>query len=147
VYDSTELNSSVSSKLKVQNSKQFKMSKTQNSKPHRLLKSFLHALEGIAFVFSEHPNFKIHIIISVIAIFAGLLLNFSSIEFLILILTILIVLIAEMANTAVEEVTNLVTVKWARQAKLAKDISAGMVLVSAIGSIVIGMLLFLPKLF
>lgn len=113
----------------------------------RFKKALGHALDGIVVVFEEHPNFKVHIIVSVIAIFAGLLLNFSSIEFLILILTILIVLIAEMANTAIEEVTNLITVKWAKQAKIAKDISAGMVLVSAIGSIVIGMLLFLPKLF
>lgn len=112
----------------------------------RLLDSFKHAFAGIGWVVKEHPNFKIHIIISLIAIFAGYLLEFSHIEFAILLLTVLVVYTAEMVNTAVEEVTDLVTVKWAKQAKIAKDVAAGGVLLSALVAIIIGFLLFLPKL-
>lgn len=112
----------------------------------RLISSFKHAFAGITWVAKEHPNFKIHIIISLFAIFIGYLLEFTRIEFAILLLTILVVYTAEMLNTAVEEVTNLVTIRWAKQAKIAKDVASGMVLLAAIGSIIIGLLLFIPKL-
>jgi len=111
----------------------------------KLYKSFRHALEGIRWVVSHHPNFKIHILFALLAVILSLALKLNRIEWIILILTILFVLIAEMANTAVEEVTNLITIKWAHHAKVAKDVSAGMVLVAAGASVIIGFLLFAPK--
>ena len=110
------------------------------------VKSFGHAWEGIIWILKEHPNFIIHILLAFLAIAFALVLQFNRIELIILILTILVVFIAEMVNTAIEEVTNLITIKWAKHAKIAKDVSAGMVLIAAISSIIIGIILFLPKI-
>jgi diacylglycerol kinase len=113
----------------------------------QVLKSFGHAWEGIKHASREHPNFKIHLLIALLALFFAIVLKFSRIEYIVLLIIILVVVMAELVNTAVEEITNLITVKWDKHAKIAKDVSAGMVLISAIGAIVVGLILFIPKLF
>lgn len=111
-----------------------------------MLSSFRHAIEGIATAFQEHPNFRIHTVTGVVVIMTGFALRVTPTEFLILIFTINLMFIVEMVNTSVEEITNLVTIKWAKQAKIAKDVAAGMALLTAISSIVVGIIIFGPYL-
>jgi diacylglycerol kinase (ATP) len=109
--------------------------------------SFKYAWEGIQYAYSTQPNFRYHSLFALIAVLIGLWLNISANEWLILLLTITLVIVAEMINTAIESMTDLIHDQHHKHAKIAKDVSAGMVLVSAIGSVVIGAVIFLPKIF
>ncbi|MCR4263501.1 MAG: diacylglycerol kinase family protein [Candidatus Roizmanbacteria bacterium] len=111
-----------------------------------MLKSFAHAIDGIAAAFQEHQNFRIHTVTAIVVIMAGFAFQISRIEFLIIIFTINLMFIVEMVNTSVEEITNLVTIKWAKQAKIAKDVAAGMALLTAVSSVVVGIVIFVPYL-
>lgn len=77
---------------------------------------------------------------------AGIYLSISSLEWLILIFTFNLVLVSEMINTAMEAIVDLITLEKNQNAKIAKDVSAGMVLVSAIFAVIIGVYIFLPKI-
>lgn len=83
---------------------------------------------------------------SLLAVSIGWILDLNSSEWLVLILTIFLALAAEMVNTSLEALTDLVTLEWRKEAKIAKDVAAGMMLVVAIAAVVIGGMLFLPKL-
>ncbi len=109
-----------------------------------LFRSLEIALNGLKFAFTRHPNFRIHLIFSVLAIFLSLIFQISRMEFIIIILTILLGFTVEFINTAIEQVCDLVTHEWRKEIKFAKDLSAAMMLVVAIGSAVIGLIIFLP---
>lgn len=106
--------------------------------------SFRHAVSGINWAVSNHRNFKVHIGISVLVLLLAFILRVSRIEFSLLIFAIVFGLIVEMINTAIEELTDLITVKWAKQAKIAKDVAAGMMLLTAVGTALVGLIVFLP---
>ena len=108
--------------------------------------SFQNALVGIKTAYKSQKNFRIHIFISLFVIIFGVLLKVSIIEWLILLLTILIVVISEMFNTSIEFTVDLFSTEYSKQAKSAKDVSAAGVLITAIFAIAIGLMIFLPKL-
>ncbi|MFS1517878.1 diacylglycerol kinase family protein [Bacillus sp. SM2101] len=108
--------------------------------------SLLFAINGIKHVASKERNFKIHINIAIVVLFLGLFVGLSPIEWVAIIITIGIMLSLEMINTAIERTVDLITNDYHPLAKLAKDISAGAVLLFAIISVMIGILIFLPKL-
>jgi diacylglycerol kinase len=83
---------------------------------------------------------------AIIAIVLGLALKLSSQEWIILSFTIAFVLILEFINTALEAIVDMVSPRIRQEAKLAKDVAAAAVLVSAILSVVVGIFLFLPKI-
>lgn len=109
--------------------------------------SFKYAWEGIKYAFTTQPNFQVHAFFSLITIVAGIYFNLSSIEWLILAFTITLVIVSEMINTALESMTDLIHEKHHLKAKIAKDVSAGMVLVSAIAAVIVGLTIFIPKIF
>jgi diacylglycerol kinase len=117
------------------------------SKKHSLSKSFAYAFEGLAAAFKNEPNFRIQAIIAILSLFLAIILRFSPTEMSILILTIGFVLVLELINTTLEALVDLVSPEIKDKAKLAKDISAAAVLLSTILSVVVGVFLFLPKLF
>jgi diacylglycerol kinase len=104
--------------------------------------SFRHAWDGIVYAFSSQPNFRVHLIFSVLACLAAWWLNVSSVKWLVLILTICGGLIVEMLNTAIESVVDLVTQEHRLNAKFAKDVAAGAMLIYAIGSLFVALWLF-----
>lgn len=106
--------------------------------------SFTYAFEGLAWAFTNHPNFQIHTVIALSVLSAALFLGVSRFELSVLIFAIIQVFVVEMVNTAIEEITDLVTVKWAHQAKVAKDVAAGMVLLTSIAAAVVGIIIFTP---
>lgn len=109
--------------------------------------SFKNAFAGIKWAFTTQPNFRIHLSLSILAIILGIWLQISYLEMTVIIFTIVFGLGMEMVNTSLEAITDLVTSQWRRQAKIAKDVAAGMMLLSAIGTAVVASLIFLPKLF
>ncbi len=109
--------------------------------------SFMHAWDGIVWAFKTQPNFKVHMILSSAALVLAVILEISRIEYAIVIFTILLGLAAEMINTSIEAVTDLVSTEWREYAKISKDVSAGMMLVVSFGAVCIAAIIFLPYFF
>jgi diacylglycerol kinase len=114
--------------------------------PHPLLASFGYAFAGLRYTYLTQRNFRIHLVIAILAVAAGLLLGLSWVEWAVIGLMVVVVLSAEMANTMVEALVDLVTQEHHELARIAKDVSAGVVLLTAIGAVAVGVLLFLPKI-
>lgn len=113
---------------------------------NRHLNSFRLAFHGIWYAFRTQLNFIVHTLFALIAIVLGMAFAISQVEWVVIVLTIVMVFIAEMINTSIESMTNLITTEHRQQAKIAKDVSAGMVLVAAMGAITVGLVIFIPKL-
>lgn len=111
-----------------------------------LISSFRYAFAGIRYLMWTQRNAKIHTAIGVAAIGLGLFLSIDRYEWLALVVTIAIVLAAEGVNTALEAVVDLASPGYHPLAKVAKDVGAGTVLLTAFASVVVGMLVFLPHL-
>jgi diacylglycerol kinase len=109
------------------------------------IKSFGYAGRGIRVVFGTEPNMKIHIVIAILVIAGGFVFEISISEWISCLLCIGLVVGMEMMNTAVENVVDLASPKLHPLAGKAKDIAAGAVLICAILSVIIGLLIFVPK--
>lgn len=113
---------------------------------HSLIKSFGFATEGIKTEFKKGRNFRIQIFMGLAALVLGALLKISNMEWFDLIIVIASVLILELINTAVEAIVDIVSPEINPKAKIAKDVSAGAVLVASIASVAVGILIFIPKI-
>lgn len=111
-----------------------------------MYKSFRDAFHGIKDALKSEPNLRIHLLATILTITLALYLKFNLTEFAVLTLTIFSVIILELVNTVVEKLVDMHSLEISEEARIIKDISAGVVLLGAIMSIIIGLLLFLPKL-
>jgi diacylglycerol kinase (ATP) len=109
-------------------------------------RSFDHAYRGLIYAVRTQRNMRIHVIIAVLVLVASLLVGVSKLELAVLVLVILLVFITEMFNTALEFAVDLVTKEYHPLAKLAKDVSAGAVLVSSVGAVLVGYLILADHL-
>ena len=112
----------------------------------KLLRSFGYALKGIGYAAATQLNFRIHLVATSIAVFMGYALNISINQWHWIILCIALVLIAELFNTAIEFLTDLVSPDYNELAGRVKDVSAGAVLLTAVFALVTGAIIFIPKL-
>lgn len=110
------------------------------------LRSFKEAFSGLVYAFTRHPNFQIHLFLSVLVLFFAWFFQITKFELVILLFTIMLGLIVEFLNTSIEYVCDLVTVEWRKNIKIAKDVAAAMMLVTSFFSVVIAILLFYPYL-
>lgn len=108
--------------------------------------SLKHALDGVIYTFRTQPNFQVHSIFAILAIAAGIYFQVSAAESAVILFIIGLVLITEMINTSIESVVDLATDQFHEKAKIAKDVSAGMVLVTALIAVLVGILIFVPHL-
>lgn len=115
-------------------------------KSPNLLSSFKFAINGIRLAFNLNRNLRIHAIFTVVVLILCFVLQMSAVELTIIIMISFIVIATEMINTAIEEVVDLVTKDYREEAKIAKDVSAGMVLVSATGAVIVGLIIFIPNI-
>jgi len=109
-------------------------------------RSFEHAYRGIVYAVRTQRNMRIHAIVAALVLVASLLIGVSALELTVLLLTIMLVFVTEMLNTALEFVVDLVTREYHPLAKLAKDVSAGAVLVSSVGAVLVGYLILADDL-
>lgn len=107
---------------------------------------FSFAWEGLWSGMRSEKNFIIHLIVAVLVVIAGFIFQLALVEWAIIVMTIGLVLIAEIFNTAVEKMIDYMKPEISPQAKVIKDIAAGGVLVSAFFSVIIGLIIFLSKL-
>ena len=116
------------------------------SKLHSTQKSFKYAFEGIKLTYRNDPNFRIQLVLAILSTILGIFLKISQIEWLILIIIIFVVLLLELINSSIEALVDLISPEKNEKAKIAKDTAAGAVLVASILSLIIGIVLFLPKI-
>jgi undecaprenol kinase len=120
------------------------------SKPKEQIKfrkqSFYFALAGYKAIWLSEINFRIHIIITLIVIFAGVILKLNMVEWIVVLISVGMVLTAEIFNTTIEHLCNLISTEIRPDIKIIKDIGASGVLVSAVISAITGVIIFLPKL-
>jgi diacylglycerol kinase (ATP) len=108
--------------------------------------SFKYALAGIRILLKSQRNARIHACATVAVCAAGLFLGLSSAEWCWVVLAIVAVWTAEALNTAFESLANVASPDFHPAVKTAKDVAAGAVLISAMGSVIIGLLVFGPHL-
>ena len=114
----------------------------QIPRPKNHLDSFRYAVEGIVHVFRTQKHMRFHFLTVVLVLLIGLELRLNRVEMAVLFLVVSGVLVAEMMNTAIESVVDMVTQAYHPLAKLAKDIAAGAVLIASITAAIVGGILF-----
>lgn len=110
-------------------------------------KSFTHAVRGIAIFIKSTHNLWVHFCITLGVIFFGFYFCISKIEWIEIIFAIGFVLVAEAFNTAIEVDIDLTSPEYHPYARDTKDIAAGAVLIASVVSAIIGLIIFLPKIF
>jgi len=111
-------------------------------KPKNWFESLNYAIEGVIYAFKTQRHVRYHYIIAAGALFLSLFLELPVIEFVLFAMAVIILLFAEMMNTAIEETVNLVEDKHHMIAKNAKDVSAGAVLIASIGVVIMAYMIF-----
>lgn len=110
------------------------------------IRSFGYAFEGIYYTLRTQRNMRVHLGIGICAAALGIWLDISAVEWAVLLVMMALVFALEMVNTVIEALVDLVTDRYHLQAKIAKDVAAGAVLVAAILAVGVGLFLFLPRL-
>lgn len=109
-------------------------------------KSFQYAFEGIATLFKEEPNAKIHLTIAILTIVAGFVFQISNTEWMVTCIFIGLVFALEAINTAIEHIANFISPERNEHIKKIKDLSAAAVLMVSLAAIVVGLIIFIPKI-
>lgn len=134
-------------KLMKENEKKTSLRKKRELKvkTKKIANSFKYAWQGLISAFETERNMKIHVIIMFLVIISGIFFKINVFEWIICVMCFASVIGAELLNTAIETTVDIAMPERNEKAKLAKDISAGAVLVIAIGSAIIGLIIFIPK--
>ncbi|MFY9214860.1 MAG: diacylglycerol kinase [Tissierellaceae bacterium] len=111
-----------------------------------IIDSFNYAVSGIILSLKTERNMLIHYIIAILVLGLSLFFDFTRVEFLLLLFAISLVLTLEMINTAIEKTVDMVTKEYHPYARIAKDISAGAVLIASVNALIVGYLLFFDRL-
>ena len=116
-------------------------------KKHSLPDSFKYAFSGIAETIKNERSFKIHVCAAILALGLSIFLRISAIEFICILISITMVLSAEIINTAIESVVDLFAgEQFHPLAKAAKDAAAGAVLLTSVNAVAVGIAVFLRRL-
>ncbi|WP_255489450.1 diacylglycerol kinase [Dysgonomonas sp. 216] len=110
------------------------------------IKSFSYAFDGLKVLLKEEHNARIHAVITLIIIILGLLFDISATEWMFICLAIGLVIVSETLNTAIENLSDLVSPTKNDFIKKAKDLGAFAVLFSALIAVIIGLFIFLPHI-
>lgn len=113
----------------------------------RFFKAIIFACNGIKICFRSGANFRIHLLAAAAVILLAGLFHIALVQWGFLLLTITLVIVLEMINTAIEQLCNKVEPGLHPLIKTVKDVSAGAVLVMAVCSLIIGGIIFLPPIF
>lgn len=108
--------------------------------------SFQHAFEGLVYALSTQPNYRIHLILSLVSILAGSYFHISYFEFLIIGVLITVGLVIETVNTAIEETCDAIDESIRPDIKIAKDSAAAAMLIFSIGAFVLASCIFIPRI-
>lgn len=118
----------------------------RTKKKRNFITSVKDCFNGLEFVIVNEDNFKREILLAIIALLMCFFLKASTWEFIIVILVISLVFLAEIINTAIEKTVDLYTSKYNETARIAKDVSAFAVFMMSAFALVIGIIIFIPKI-
>ena len=110
------------------------------------IKSFKYAFNGLKILFREEHNARVHLFVAIGAIVLSFVLKISAIEWIAVIMVICLVFITEIINTSIENIADFISPERHAKIKVIKDLAAAAVIISAIISVIIGLIIFLPKL-
>ena len=116
-------------------------------KPTSWLESLNCAIEGILWAAKSERHVRYHFFAALALVFLALFFKISALEFFLLVLAAMLVIFAELMNTAIETVVDLVTDDYHELAKIAKDVAAGAVLVTSVGAVILGYLVLSGHIF
>lgn len=119
--------------------------KQEKFSPQKRLNSFSYAINGLKTLWIEEHNARIHFFLAVIVILMGLYFKITMYDWMAVFFAIGFVLVTEIINTAIENISDFMSAEKDNRIKKIKDISAGAVLISAITAFIIGLLVFVPK--
>ncbi|MEN8907395.1 MAG: diacylglycerol kinase [Clostridiales bacterium] len=114
-------------------------------KNKNLIESFNNAISGIIFTIKNERNMKAHIVVAVLILLLSLFYGLSKVEFLIICLTVSMVLVCELFNTAIEIVIDIIIDIYHPKAKIVKDVAAGAVLVASFFAVIVAYVIFFDK--
>jgi len=112
----------------------------------KLWRSFGYAFKGIGYAAATQLNFRVHLVATITAVFMGLWLKISMDEWRWIMLCIILVLVVELLNTAIETLTDLASPGYDAKAGHVKDVAAGAVVITALFALITGVIIFLPKI-
>lgn len=110
------------------------------------INSFGYAFKGVGVFLKTQPHAQFHLAFALFVTIAGFFFNIATWEWVAVVLMIALVLMAEAFNTALEFLTDLASPDYHPLAGKAKDVAAGAVLIAAIGAVIVGFIIFFPKL-
>lgn len=110
------------------------------------LKSFKHAFNGLKILIKEEHNSRIHLTATILVVTAGILFEISKFEWITITFAVGIVFIVEIINSSIENVADFVSPDKNEMIKKIKDLSASAVLISALIALIIGLIIFIPKI-
>lgn len=110
------------------------------------MESFFCAFKGTIYIFKTERNFRFHIMFSVLVLLCSLIFNLSYVELSVILIMIAVVLTLEIINTIIENIMDFLCKDYNLNIKIIKDMASGAVLVSAFISIIVGLLIFIPKI-
>jgi diacylglycerol kinase len=116
------------------------------NKNQSLKEAFVNAFNGVKFVFNTQRNAKLHLFVTILVVLVGIFFNLSLSQWIDIVLVIGLVWAAECMNTAVEKLTDLASPEYHILARIAKDCAAAAVLMTSITAVIVGLLIFIPKL-
>ena len=120
--------------------------KNKNISIKRLIKSFGYAFSGIRMMIYQEQNAKIHLFAILIVAAAGFYFQLSALEWIAIVVVSGGVIAAEAFNTSIEALSNALSPEYNKQIKQVKDFAAGAVLMAALTSMIVGLIVFLPKI-
>lgn len=116
------------------------------NKKRTFIDSVINCLEGFWYTFKHENNFRRELFLGLIVIIMGLIFKISVLEWVIVILLINFVLVCELINTSLEKAVDLYTKEFNETGKIVKDVAGASVLVMCFFSVIIGAIIFLPKI-
>jgi diacylglycerol kinase (ATP) len=116
------------------------------STPFSFVRSVGYATKGLLKAFRTERHMKIHVVIMLCVILFGVYIKLSMMEWSVICLCFAMVIGAELFNTAIEKLVDLVAPGYNEQAGMVKDIAAGAVLICVLVAVVVGGIIFIPKL-
>lgn len=112
----------------------------------KLIRSFAFACNGLKICFASETNFKIHVLLGIVAVTLGIGFNIAAGEWLALLFCIVLVMTMEMMNTALEKLCDIVHKEFHPAIKGVNDIAAGAVFIAVAISLITGLIVFIPKI-
>jgi diacylglycerol kinase len=113
---------------------------------YQRLSSFKYALNGLKILIKEEHNARIHLFVMIVVVFAGYFFKISMYEWVVVLLSVGLVFAFEIINTAIENLADYLAPERHESIKKVKDLAAAAVLVSAFTAMIIGLLIFIPKI-